>query len=93
MLLKFFCGKCGTETHVIFRQQRQYTVSLSLIGAMRDGLYTPCDGNTGCTRLAVAIHQPLNLMLGQTQRRGRITATPTFFNNSMNDGKAVKFFI
>ncbi|KGT87176.1 hypothetical protein NH00_23220 [Enterobacter cancerogenus] len=65
----------------------------SLIDAMRAGLSTPCVGETGCTRLAVAVHQPLNLTLGKIQLRGRIAATQAFFYNSLNDGKTVKFFV
>lgn len=60
---------------------------------MRARLSMPYVGKTGCARLAVGVHQPLNLTLGMIQLRGRITATQTFFNNSLNDGKKVKLFV
>jgi len=68
-------------------------VAQSLIDAMRAGLAATRVGKTGGARLAVAVHQPLNLTLGKIQLRGRITATQTFFNHSLNDGKTVKFFV
>jgi len=68
-------------------------VAQSLINAMRAGLAASCVGKTGCTRLAVAVHQPLNLTFGKIKLGGRITAAKTFLNNSLNDGKAVKLFV
>jgi len=54
------------------------------MGTPRFRFSTPCVGKTGCARLAVAVHQPLNLTPGKIQLRGHITATQTFFNNSLN---------
>jgi hypothetical protein len=43
--------------------------------------------------LAIAVHEPLNLTLGKIKLGGRITTAQTLFDDSLNDGKAVKFFV
>lgn len=40
-----------------------------------------------------AVYKPLDLKLSKIQLLGRIPAPQTFFNNSLNDGKTVKFIV